>query len=176
MSLPFTAFGSNVQKFEPGSVSCSVKNTTVTFSGIKKDYPIFDHKNSTSVKVLGCEKIKVQNYTFYSINFSSEVHTGNEYQKVLTFEIALWDAAKGELKTARSETIDQIDKSADSVTGDFENNVKPTWSYSKSKDTVLLKIEILNKKEKIEPYFLLYNKKTQWFENVFLETLNKKTK
>lgn len=174
ISISLEASQTQIQKFETQVVSCSNKNNIITFSDIKNNYTLYD-KNSASVKIQKCEKIKIDNLIFYSLYFSSEIQEGLEFQKALSFEIAYYDQENKKLITVRSETIDQLENKGDPVNAQFENSIKPTWSYSQSKKTILLKVEIMNKTEKIEPYFLLFNKKKLWFENIFFEQKAEKT-
>lgn len=152
-------------------ISCSNKNTVVSFGELKKNYTLYD-KNSVSVKVYNCEKIQSGSYQFYTVFFSSEVRDGVEPKKVLTYEVILLDKKDNQLKTVRSETVDQLDQSTDSTNTKFENSIKTGWKYDKDKDLVMLKVNIENKTEKNEPYILVFNKKNQWFEDYFPKSKN----
>lgn len=160
-------------KDQAKKIACSESKSQIVFSDIQKPYSLYD-KNSTSIKIFSCEKIQLKEYIFYSIVFSSEIREGTEPQQVLTYEVALYDKKSNNLKTVRSETIDQIDTSGDQAESKFETRFKSEWGLAKKDGQILLKINAHAKNEKPEPYLLKFNTKSQWFENHFEKTPAKK--
>ena len=150
----------------PAKIDCTNKNLAIQFAGIKKSYILYD-KNSSSVKLLSCEKIKVRDLEFYTVLFSSEIHDGANIQKVLTFEVALLNKKSGNLLPVRSEIVDQVEITGDLTNTNFESSLKAEWGQNKKDDRVLMKIEIKTKNEKPLSYILKLNPKMTWFENLF---------
>ncbi|MEQ1722294.1 MAG: hypothetical protein ABL930_03905 [Pseudobdellovibrio sp.] len=153
-------------KEEPKKINCSNNKESVTFDALKSKYTIYD-KNSRDIKLIKCEKIQIKDLSFYTLLISSEVMDGTEPQKVLTYEVVVLDKKTNSLKTARSEIVDQIDISGDSVPTQFESTLKIKWGIGAKNKNVQLRIELSEKNEKPKPYLLKFNTKSQWFENIF---------
>lgn len=151
--------------FKPRKIECSNKNQVIQFADAKSAYSIYD-KNSSAVKLLSCEKIKIKNLEFYTALFTNEIHEGTSRQKVLTFEVALLTKT-GALQTVRSEIVDQLELSGDLPNLNFDSSIFATWGQSKKDDRVLLKVEVRTKNEKPLAYMLRLNPKTLWLENQF---------
>lgn len=152
-------------KYRAGKIDCTNKNETITFSGLKQPYVIYD-KNSSSVKLISCEKIQIKSLTFYIVHFSSEIHEGPSVQKILTYEVALLNKKLNSVQTVRSEIVDQIELSGDLTNTNFDSSIKSEWGQSKKDNRVLLKIEINTQNEKPFTYLLKLNSKLSWFENL----------
>ncbi len=150
---------------KPQKIECSNKNQVIQFAGATSAYTIYD-KNSSAVKLLACEKIKIKNLEFYTALFTNEVHEGTTRQKVLTFEVALLSKT-GVIQTIRSELVDQLELSGDLPSLNFDSSIHVEWGQSKKDDRVLLKVEIRTKNEKPLTYLLKLNPKNQWLENQF---------
>jgi hypothetical protein len=164
----FSAYAGDFQALKemPQKIICSSEKQSVSLETLKNKYTIYD-KNSRDIKLIKCEKIRINDLNFYTLLISSEVMDGIEPQKVLTFEIALFDKKTNSLKTVRSEIVDQIETSGDSVLTDFESILKTQWGTGPKDKNIKLKIEISEKNEKSKPYMLKFNTKSQWFENIF---------
>ena len=158
------------QEFEPNKalpekISCAAQKNKINFAGNKATYKLYD-KSIGSVKAIKCEIIKLNGLTFYSALISAEVTELNVKQKVLLYEVALEN--KQGLKTVRSEIVDQIElASGDLANPNFELGLQSAWGLDKKDSSILLKIDILEKDKTSEPYYLKYNAKNQWFENIF---------
>lgn len=150
---------------KPQKIQCSNKNQVIQFAGTKSAYSIYD-KNSSTLKLLTCEKIKIKNLEFYTALFTNEIFEGTTSQKVLTFEVALLTKS-GAIQTVRSELVDQLELGGDLPNTNFDSSIHVAWGQSKKDDRVLLKVEIRNKNEKPLSYVLKLNPKMQWFENQF---------
>jgi hypothetical protein len=152
-------------KTEPVKISCAAQKNKINFAGNKLPYKLYD-KSIGMVKALKCEIIKLNGLTFYSALISAEITELNVKQKVLLYELAVEN--KQGLKTVRSEIVDQIDlASGDLANPNFELGLQSVWGLDKKDSSILLKIDILEKNQMSEPYYLKYNVKNQWFENVF---------
>lgn len=164
--------GSNIlaQEFEPTKsapekVSCAAQKNLIKFAGTKSAYKLYD-KSIGSVKAIKCEIVKLNGLIFYSALISAEVTELNVKQKVLLYEVAV--SNKQGLKTVRSEIVDQIElASGDLANPNFELGLQSAWGLDKKDQSILLKIDILEKDQTSEPYYLKYNAKNQWFENIF---------
>ena len=165
LSLQVHAGDFKTLDLKPQKIECSIKNQVIQFADAKAAYSIYD-KNSSAVKLLACEKIKIKNLEFYTALFSNEIHEGTTRQKVLTFEVALLTKT-GTIQTVRSELVDQLELSGDLPNLNFDSSIQVTWGQSKKDDRVLLKVEIRTKNEKPLAYVLKLNPKTQWLENQF---------
>ena len=150
---------------KPQKIECSNKNEMVQFSGGRAAYTIYD-KNSTAVKLLSCEKIKIKNSEFYTAIFTSEIIEGAISKKVLTYEVALVTKT-GALQTVRSELVDQLELSGDLPNTNFDSSIKVAWGQSRKDERILLKVEIKSKNETSLIYILKLNSKNLWFENQF---------
>ncbi len=169
--LLLSTFSAHAEDFQtlkeiPQKIKCSSEKQSVSLDTLKNKYTIYD-KNSRDIKLVKCEKIRINDLSFYTLLFSSEVMDGTEPQKVLTFEIAFFDKKTNSLKTVRSEIIDQVEISGDSVLTQFESILKTQWGKGHKDKNILIKIEISEKNEKSKPYLLKFNSKSQWFENIF---------
>lgn len=164
--------GTNIlaQEFEPNKtapekISCAAQKNKISFAGNKAAYKLYD-KSIGSVKAVKCEVIKLNGLTFYSALVSAEVTELNVKQKVLLYEVAVEN--KQGLKTVRSEIVDQIElASGDLANPNFELGLQSSWGLDKKDSSIILKIDILEKDKPSEPYYLKYNAKNQWFENIF---------
>ena len=158
------------QEFEPNKtspekISCAAQKNKINFAGNKATYKLYD-KSIGAVKAIKCEIIKLKGLTFYSALISAEVTELNVKQKVLLYEVAL--ASKQGLKTVRSEVVDQIElATGDLANPNFELGLQSAWGLDKKDSSILLKIDILEKNQTSMPYYLKYNAKNQWFENIF---------
>lgn len=152
-------------KYRPEKIECANKKEIITFSGLKQPYVIYD-KNSSSIKLISCEKIQIKGLIFYTALFSSEITEGVSVQKILTFEVALLNKKLNSLQTVRSEIIDQIELSGDLTNTNFDSSIKSEWGQSKKDGRVLLKIEMSTENEKPFSYLLKLNSKLTWFENL----------
>jgi hypothetical protein len=155
-----------VTKEQPKKIICSNEKESVSLDNIKNKYILYD-KNSRNIKLVKCEKIRIKDLSFYTLLFNSEVMEGTEAQKVLTFEVAVFDKKTNSLKTVRSEIVDQVEISGDSVWLQFDKSLKAEWGMGLKDKNIKLKIEISEKKQKSKPYLLKYNSKSEWFENIF---------
>lgn len=173
LSLSLRAEEFQPLKTVPKTIKCSVKNQSVFFEGTSQHYPLYD-KNTTAIKLIKCEKITIQEQNFFSLLFSSEITESSALEKILTFEVALLDKKTQQLKTARSEIVDQIELSGDLSNVDFESSVKASWGLSKKDHSILLKLEMSPKNEKPFSYLLKLNQKSSWFENILENTAKKK--
>lgn len=164
--LAVTAQAGDFQPFKspPAKIDCSNKNLTISFAATPQSYVIYD-KNSSSIKLLRCEKIQIQDLQFFTVLFSHEIHEGSKVLKVLTYEVVLADKKLNSLRTTRSETVDQIELSGDSAGNEFDSSIKTEWGTSNKDKRVMLKIEINTKNEKPFSYVLKLNPKLSWFEN-----------
>ena len=170
ISTLFFGLGATAQQFEPNKtnpekISCAAQKNKISFAGTKSIYKLYD-KSIGSVKAIKCEIVKLKGLTFYTALISAEVTEMNVKQKVLLYEVAL--ESKQNLKTVRSEVVDQIElASGDLANPNFELGLQSAWGVDKKDSSILLKIDILEKNQTSTPYYLKYNAKNQWFENVF---------
>lgn len=164
------ALTAGAYEFQPAKVrsekiNCKNKNKMIYFANLKQPYLIYD-KNSSSIKLINCEKIQIEDLNFYTVLFSSEIHEGENTQKILTFEVALMNKKLNSVQTVRSEIVDQIELSGDLPNTDFDSAIKTEWGRSKNDNTVMLKFEINTKNEKPFSYLLKLNSKLSWFEDL----------
>ena len=68
LSLQVHADDFKTLELKPQKIECSNKNQLIQFAGAKSAYTIYD-KNSSAVKLLTCEKIKVNNLEFYTAHY-----------------------------------------------------------------------------------------------------------
>ena len=147
-------------------VSCGFSKDLVKFDGLVPQYSIYD-ANSKNAKVNKCTTAQIGDLTFYTVEFESEIMQGTESLKVLTLDIALFDAKLNTIKPVRSEIIDQYSNDGDVVSRQFTTKGSITWGKSSKDSQAMLKFDISAPKEKPFSYLLKLNKKKSWFENVF---------
>jgi hypothetical protein len=153
-------------KVQPVKTPCVVKNNTISFSEIKKEYKIYESK-AQSVKAIECHKIEIQGLTFFSSQFSNVIEASSGPKKILTYEVALYDQKSKSLHTVRSEVLDQYDLAVDAPAADLSNTMKALWGQSQKDKRVMLKLTQLEKNSKPFSFLLKLNSKKTWFENVF---------
>jgi hypothetical protein len=160
ITLSLIANAEDFKMYQPiqKKIECTNIKDKITFSNVKQIYSVYD-KNLSSIQLISCDQIKIKNNDFFTIFFMSEINTGATTQKILTYEVVALNGDK-------SEIIEQIDLSGDTVTTTFDSTVKATWGLSKAGTDILLKFAITTKNEKPFSYMLKLNKKL-WFENIF---------
>jgi hypothetical protein len=111
-----------------------------------------------------CQTVKVNGEEYYTLEFQGTSNEGTKKKtKILKFEIA-----DKNLKTLRSETIDQIEQGIDLPEENFKNTLKAEWGKSKKDARTMLKMELSNKENSEKSSYLIkLNEKKTWFENVF---------
>lgn len=165
------SFAANADDFKPVAnvekpISCGFAKDLVKFDGVSAQYSLYDI-NSKTIKVNKCTQAQVGDLTFYTVEFESDVMQGTETLKVLTLEVALFDAKLNSIKPVRSEIIDQYSDTGDIVIRKFTTKGAITWGKSGKDGQVMLKFELTPPKEKPFSYLLKLNKKKSWFENIF---------
>ncbi|MGZ3689919.1 MAG: hypothetical protein ACXVAX_00360 [Pseudobdellovibrio sp.] len=150
----------------PEKTACSISKGIVNFSELKQSYKLYE-KNAFSTNLIKCEKVKINDQTFYTIMYNTALGELGADQKVLIYEVATLNPLTKAPKTVRSEVIDQLDQSGDSAATQFQSSVKAQWGASALDKSVLLKLTIESKNEKPFSYQLKYNPKSLWFINKF---------
>lgn len=161
-------------KYLPEKINCSANKGIVSFPDQKIPYVIYE-KNSKSLKLINCQKIQIQGLFFYTLLFSNEILEGPITQKVLTYEITIFNKKSNTIKTTRSEVVDEIELSGDLVNTNFDNSIKTVWGQSKLDNKIMIKIEINPKNEKSFSFLIKLNAQESWFENYF-ESNSRKNK
>lgn len=147
-------------------VSCGVTKDLVKFDGLTLQHSLYD-ASSKNIKVNKCTVAQVNDLTFYTVEFESEVTQGTEVLKVLSLEVALYDSKLNTIKPVRSEIIDQFSEAGDLVNRKFTTKGAISWGSSTKDGQAMLKVDISAPKEKPFSYLLKLNKKKSWFENIF---------
>ncbi|AGH95413.1 hypothetical protein [Pseudobdellovibrio exovorus] len=156
------------------AIDCSAEKNVITFAKTNQKYVLYD-QNLTPVKVMKCEKIEVsKDLVFYSVLFGSHIQETSGTQRILIYELAQPASGKS-MKTVRSEVVDQVELAGDPASDKFEFAIETQWGQDAKDKSVLLQVRIYSKKEKPEPFYLKYNAKNVWFENVISDTNVKST-
>ena len=154
------------EKNQPAKIDCKLNKNSVQFKDLKPLYRLYD-KNISEVKIEKCEKITVQKQVFYTVLYSTYVKELGSSQKVLIYEVALASHKSKIPQTVRSEIVDQVDLSGDPVDLGFQSSIESSWGKNKKDNSIMLKLNIMTKNEKPFPYYLKFNTKSIWFENIF---------
>lgn len=147
-------------------VECKLNKNHVEFAGLKSAYRLYD-KHISDIKIVNCEKIAINTQIFFTVTYSTTINELSSSQKVLIYEVVLANHKSKLPQTVRSEIVDQLDLSGDPAHNTFQNSLQAQWGLHKTDKSILLKLNIVNKNEKPFPYYLKYNTKSLWFENIF---------
>ncbi len=150
----------------PEKTPCSFSKNVLTFSDLKQTYKLYE-KNISATQVVKCEKVKINDLTFYSVLYVTAIADLGADKKAMIYEVASINNAKKILTTVRSEVVDELDQSGDSTATQFQNSLKVQWGSSSIDKSVLLRLTVFSANEKPFSYLLKYNPKSVWFENKF---------
>lgn len=156
------------------AIDCKAEKNVISFAKVNQKYTLYD-QNLTPVKVMKCEKIEIsKDLVFYSVLFGSHIQETSGTQRILIYELAQPSTGKG-MKTVRSEVVDQVELAGDPASDKFEFGIETQWGQDAKDKSVLVQVRIFSKKEKPAPFYLKYNAKNVWFEDVVSDTPLKST-
>lgn len=138
----------------------------IIIEGLKKSYTA-NNSNSKITRITHCEKVTLANYTYYVIRYENEFQGMSSYEKSFVFEVAILDLKKQILQTTRSEIFDQINLDVDNSNLNQKVHVSYNWGINKKSYEPMIRFESTYQNEKPFVYYIQYNKKNIWFENVF---------
>ena len=148
------------------ALTCSNTAAAIKINQLKTIYRPYD-KNLKIKKITGCGLTKINNMNLVNFSFDAEIHEGPTVYRALILEFASFDEKKNKFTTVRSEIVDQIPESGDPADTQYEQTAEFEFGFDKNNKNLKLKIQPLAKYQKIEPYYLKFNRKKNWFENDF---------
>lgn len=162
----------HAQIFVPSATSvqntkCTVTQSGLHFAGTNQTYRLYDAAHLAQIRILKCDTISINGLNFLTVVYSGIIRDSSGAANVLIDETAL--ITPTQIKTVRSEVVDQsAPQRGDPVPTASTLGLVKKWGQSSSNPSVImLEMTITENGKSVKPYYLKYNPKAQWFENIF---------